>query len=495
MNLRTNLIKNTLIMTATNLLMRTVAVSFNAYLTSKIGSAGIGLFQLITTVYTMAVTFSCAGIKLASTRVSVEIKTNGKNDLRKSMHMFDLYALFCGGLICLILYVFSGFISRVWISDIRSADSLRILAPSLPFVAMSASLSGYFTANNLITQYSFIQLIEQSSKIAVAVTVLNSIKVMTVKNACIAVVTAITVSEAVSFSLSYILKCIKLPKKTKKPTIKLKRLLRIAIPDAAGTCARSVLLTVEHLMIPKGFEKSGTGSKAALSAYGNIHAMALPVLLYPCAVLTSFSALLIPELAAKNERGDKKAINRSVEKNLKRTLIYSAICAAMIAAAAPLISELIYKTNEAVLYIRILAPLIPIMYSDTVTDGMLKGLDQQIQSMRYNIIDSALCVVMVWFLLPKYSVKGYIFILYASEIINFYLSLSRLIKICDIRIFGSFKGFSALQEDIPTFLHRRKYSAAHQGCVYREYQGRMKHNRVLRFCRRKVRTQALREWL
>ena len=41
------------------------------------------------------------------------------------------------------------------------------------------------------------------------------------------------------------------------------------------------------------------------------------------------------------------------------------------------------------MYIRILSPLVPVMYTDTVTDGMLKGLDQQIQSMRYNIIDSA----------------------------------------------------------------------------------------------------------
>ena len=231
----------------------------------------------------------------------------------------------------------------------------------------------------------------------------------------------------------------KIQKKTKQKAIELKKLLRIAIPDAAGTCARSILLTIEHLLIPKGFEKSGTDSAAALSAYGNIHAMALPIILYPCAFLTSFSSLLIPDLAAKNAVNDRKGIGRSVEKNLKRTFFYSVTCAIILAIFAPHISQTIYKTDEAVQYIRILAPLVPIMYTDTVTDGMLKGLDQQIQSMRYNIIDSALCVVMVWFLLPIYSVKGYIFILYASEIINFYLSIGRLIKICDIRIPNLFK--------------------------------------------------------
>lgn len=456
MNFKTNLMKNTLIMTATNLLMRSIMVSFNAYLTSKIGSAGMGLFQLIMTVYSMAVTFSCAGIKLAGTRVTVEINAGKKNDLNKSLKMFDVYALVCGTFICVVLFAFSDAAGKYWISDIRASSPLKILALSLPFVAMSASLSGYFTASGLITQYSLIQLIEQFTRIAVAILILNKINVYDIKSACMAIVTATTAAEAVSFSLSFILKKIKIPKKTNKKSVNFRRMLRVALPDAAGTCARSILLTVEHLLIPKGFKKSGTGSEGALSAYGNIHGMSLPVLLYPSALLTSFSALLIPELAAKNERHDRKGISRMVENNLRRTLIYSLFCALIMAAFAPLISDLIYKSDEAVQYIRILAPLVPIMYMDTVTDGMLKGLDQQVQSMRYNIIDSALCVVMVWFLLPKYSVKGYIFILYASELINFYLSIGRLIKICDIRIFSKIRFFSEFQEDIPTFLRRKR---------------------------------------
>ncbi len=450
------MMKNTIIMTVSNLLMRSIAVSFNAYLTSKIGSAGIGLFQLIITVYSLAVTLSCAGVKLASTRVTVEIETNKIYDLKKSVRMFDSYALFCGCLICVTVILFSDFIGVRWIFDMRSAAPLRMLALSLPFVAMSASLSGFFTAKGIIVRYTFIQLIEQVIKIIVAVIALNSIEIMNVKSACMAIAIATTASEAASFTLSYILKTVTVKESTKEKAINLRRLLRIAIPDATGTSARSILLTIEHLLIPKGFEKSGAGAKDALSAYGNIHAMALPILLYPSAILTSYSALIIPELAKMNEMKDTDNISNCVEKNLKRTLVFSVFSAIIMSAFAPMISDLIYKTNEAVQYIRILAPLVPIMYMDTVTDGMLKGLDQQIHSMRYNIIDSALCVAMVWFLLPKYSVKGYIFILYASEIINFYLSFGRLIKVCDIHIFKSIKAFSIPQEDISTYARTKR---------------------------------------
>ena len=76
----------------------------------------------------------------------------------------------------------------------------------------------------------------------------------------------------------------------------------------------------------------------------------------------------------------------------------------------------------------------PIMYLDTVTDGMLRGLGQQLYSMKYNVIDSVICLVLVYILLPKYGVYGYIFILYFSEIFNFILSIRRLNIIAAIRI-------------------------------------------------------------
>ena len=260
-------------------------------------------------------------------------------------------------------------------------------------------------------------------------------------------------AEIISFMLSMVFKSNIIKSENDKPSILLSDFIRIAIPDAIGSWARNILLTIEHLLIPKGFEKSGSNGKAALSAYGSIHAMAMPLLLYPSAIISSFSTLLIPDIAKRNELGDKEGINISSSRNLKRTFIFSALSALVCFAFAPLLSDMIYKTNEAAKYIRILSPLVPIMYLDMVTDGLLKGLDQQIYSMRYNIIDSLLCVIMVYFLLPKYSVKGYIFILYVSEIINFYLSFNRLIKICDIRF------FSELQEDNSMYARLKKHSA------------------------------------
>ncbi len=486
---KSNLMKHTAIMTAVNLIMRGASVGFNAYLTAKIGSAGIGLFQLVMTVYSLATTFSSAGIRLATTRVAVEINTLQKNDMNKSVTMCITYAGICGSLIGIILFIFSDFISVSWISDTQTALPLRILSLSLPFVSMSSALGGYFTAIEKIPQYSAVQMLEQCFKIAVVIFLISKLSHMNASYACIAIVAGMTMAEIFSFSLSSLLKKFFIPSKTDKTHLDIFRMLRVALPDALGTCARSALLTIEHLLIPKGFEKSGEGGAIALGAYGNIHAMALPLLLFPSAVLSSLSSLLVPDLAKRNEIGDKAGIDRSVSRNLKRTFWFSIACAVFCAVFAPVISQIVYKSNEAVMYIRILSPLVPVMYMDMITDGMLKGLDQQVYAMRYNIIDSALCVAMVYFLLPRYSVKGYIFILYASEIINFYLSINRLTKICDIRL------FQAHAKDNSILFRLKKCSGAPAEYEYRTYQGPKIHSQARQSYRRKSRTQDLRELL
>ncbi len=468
-----NIVKHTLIMTAVNLIMRSVSVSFNAYLTNKIGSAGIGIFQLVMSVYSLAVTFSSAGIRLASTRITAQINASGKYDTNKSLGLCLSYAGFTGSLIGFILLIFSDFIGEHWINNIETAFPLKILAFSLPFVSVSSSLGGYFTATDKTPQFSSIQMLEQGFKAAVTVYLLNKTATMGIKYSVASIVAGMTAAEIFSFSLAMVYQKITKEPKTDLPVVPLSNFLRITLPDAAGSCARSLFLTLEHLMIPKGFRKSGADSQTALSAYGCIHAMALPLLLYPCAIITSFATLLIPDIAKRYEIGDKQGIDICASRTIKRTAFYSVICASFCYIFAPTLSNIVYKSNEAVKYIRILSPLVPIMYLDTVTDGLLKGLDKQIYSMRYNIIDSLLCVILVYFILPKYSVKGYIFILYASEMINFFLSFNRLISVCDIRVFA---GHS---KDNSMFSRLKKCSASRKEYGYQQYPDRKKRSQVL----------------
>ncbi len=251
------------------------------------------------------------------------------------------------------------------------------------------------------------------------------------------IVSGITAAEYVSCLLGFLLYCWlnkKQEQRKKGQGSVMRRLMRIALPDGVGSVARSILLTVEHLLIPIGFRKSGASAQTSMATYGVIHGMTLQLLLYPSALLTSLSSLLVPELAEQHAQKNNTRIALITARVLKMTMLFAVGTAGILYAYATPLSMRVYGNADAAEYIRLLAPLIPVMYLDMTVDGILKGLDQQFYSMRYNLLDSGLCVLLVYLLIPRYGVKGYIFILFASEILNFYLSIGRLIRVTQVKL-------------------------------------------------------------
>lgn len=57
-----------------------------------------------------------------------------------------------------------------------------------------------------------------------------------------------------------------------------------------------------------------------------------------------------------------------------------------------------------------------VLYLDALVDGMLKGLSEQVANVRYNTITSALDVALLFVLLPRYGLGGYVFTFIAAHL-------------------------------------------------------------------------------
>ncbi|MBQ9151091.1 MAG: polysaccharide biosynthesis protein, partial [Clostridia bacterium] len=154
----------------------------------------------------------------------------------------------------------------------------------------------------------------------------------------------------------------------------------------------------------------------------------LPVVLFPSAFISSFSGLLVPEVAESWARGDRERVSRLAVKIITPALIFSFGVAGIMACFGFELGEAIYGSREAGMYIRILAPLIPIMYVDSSVDAFLKGMGEQVYSMNVNIIDAAVSVLLVWLLLPRMGLWGYVVAIYVTETLNTTLSLCRMLR-------------------------------------------------------------------
>lgn len=424
------LIVNTALMTSASLLMRCIAMGFQGYLSGRIGAAGIGLYQLVMSVELLASTFAISGIRFAVTRlVSEELGLGRGGGVHGAMVRSALYALIFGSAAMLLLTRFAEPVGFLWIGDARTVLSLRILAFGLPCLALSSVISGYFTACGRIWKPSLVHLIEQCAVVVFVALFLERAPEGDIELSCAAVCAGVTASDMLSLALMlafYLGDRRKYGSRTGENIRLTGRMLSVALPLAVSAYARSALSTLEHLLVPRGFRKSGLSADAALAGYGVIQGMAMPVLSFPSCLLSSLAENVIPELTGAQVRGEREKIRREVRSLLTMSLLFAIAVAFALFVTSDFIGSALFASSEAGKYIRLLAPLIPAMYVDMVVDGCLKGLGQQVWSMGINILDAGLGVLLVYTLLPIGALDAYIGIIYFNELLNLALSTARL---------------------------------------------------------------------
>ena len=201
---KTIFIKNALILTVSSLILRFVGIIFKVWLAQLIGSEGIGLYQLIFSVYMLAATFATSGISTAVTRLAAEelalgTKRGTLKILRRAIEITLLIAA--------VVTVFFGaeFIAVRFLNDIRAVPALKILPLSLPFMGISSCLRGYFIARRKITPNAVSQLLEQAVRIMLIVVLVGKFCTKGLGACAAAVILGDSAAEIFSFLMLWLI--------------------------------------------------------------------------------------------------------------------------------------------------------------------------------------------------------------------------------------------------------------------------------------------------
>lgn len=162
MHTNRRLIVNTALMTGSSIVMRCIGLVFQAWIVGRIGAAGIGLYQLVMSVSVLFATFAISGIRFATTRlISEEMGLERGAGVTGAMRRCACYALFFGLCAGTMVYFLAEPVGFLWIGDARTVRSLRITSISLPCIALSSVMDGYFTASGRVWKPTLVHLIEQ----------------------------------------------------------------------------------------------------------------------------------------------------------------------------------------------------------------------------------------------------------------------------------------------------------------------------------------------
>ena len=196
---------NGFLMTCVALLLRGLAVIFNAYISKKIGAEALGLYTLLGSVYSFALTLALSGINLTVTRlVSDALGKNNPLKVRISMKKCIGYSLFFGILSATLLLILAEPLSIYALKDTRVIKPLRLCAATLPLISLSACFNGYFNAVRRVYKNAISQISEQLARIFFCVTLLNLFVGRDMKSYCIALVLGGALAEMLAFTISLI---------------------------------------------------------------------------------------------------------------------------------------------------------------------------------------------------------------------------------------------------------------------------------------------------
>ncbi len=412
-----------LLLTGANLVLRLAGMSFQVYLSGRVGAVGVGLLQLVLSVRMLAFTVGSAGARTCALYLSAEALGRRRN-VRPALAGCVWYCLLFSLPTAAGMWALAPRIAGGWIGDTAGEAALRAFALFLPVGCLNGVMTGLFTAAGRLRTLVAVEFLEQGCSMAVTFALLARWAGENTERACLSVALGSSAAAALSLGALWALRQ-EGPPAGREDRPPWRRVARMALPVGLADDLRAGLNTIENLIIPRRLALFA-GTVNAMADYGVLHGMVFPVLMFPAAILASLADLLVAEFSRCARRRGQVRVRYLARQGLRVSWLFGICAGGMIFAAARPLGELLYHSEAAGACLRLYAPLVPILYLDVVVDAMCKGLGQQSANARYNLMTNLLDVALLWLLLPRWGMGGYYFSFAASHLVNFALSLRRL---------------------------------------------------------------------
>lgn len=448
-------IKGTLILTLTGLLSRVIGFFYRIYLSRLFGEEGMGIYQLLSPVLALSFSLSAAGIQTAISKyVAASVAKGNCKDSYRYLFTGLFLSLLLSVPCMLLLLMFSDFVAVHFLLEARTASMLRIIALSIPAGAVHSCINGYYYGIKKTMLPSSTQIIEQFMRFfCVLAADFLARRSHTVPHINAAVV-GLVVGECAAMLISLLAIYFRFYREEAgagksslpcsnagggKHTMPMsntavfgisrfhavKNLLVLAFPLTVSRIVVNLLQSVEAVAIPSRLCRYGYDSVTALSVYGVLTGMALPLLFFPNALTGSMSLLLLPMVSEADAKGNTDAVKNTTLKTIQSCLLLGAACTLFFFLSGPFLGRFLFHSELAGRYIRSLSLLCPFLYLCTTLSGILHGLGKAVSVFFVNVFSLSLRLLFVFFLIPAFGIDCYILSMVLSQLLSafFYLFL------------------------------------------------------------------------
>lgn len=436
MQRRNPLLIGTVILTVTGLLSRFIGFFYRIFLSKVFGAEGMGIYQLTSPVLALSFSLTVAGMQTAISKyVASETSTHDYKTSFRTLWAGFAISMSISFACMAFIYKYSEWIAVTFLLEERTAPLLRIISLSIPMATVHSCINGYFygikkTAIPALSQLSE-QVVRVGSVYIIYYICLHKNMTPTISFAVVGLVIGESASMFVS-AIAIICRSFKLfgghahlrilscPPGSAVTVYKriTENLLKLAVPLSANRIIINILQSIEAVFIPNRLMLYGLSNSNALSVYGVLNGMSLPLILFPSAITNSISVLLLPIVSEAEASGNRNTVTKAIIKSIKYCMILGFGCTLLFLLFGRMAGMILYNSRLAGSFILTLSFICPFMYVASTLNSILNGLGKTHLTFIYSIISLLVRLAFVFFAIPIWGIKGYLWGMLASQMVQ-----------------------------------------------------------------------------
>ena len=158
--------------------------------------------------------------------------------------------------------------------------------------------------------------------------------------------------------------------------------------------------------------------------------MSMPLILFPSAITNSISVLLLPIVSEADASGNQSAVTRAIWKSIKYCLLLGFGCTAAFLLFGRLAGRLLFNSELAGSFILTLSFICPFLYVASTLNSILNGLGKTALTFFYSILSLLVRLLFVFYAIPVYGIKGYLWGMLASQMVQTLLCTFSSLRVC-----------------------------------------------------------------
>ena len=436
---RSSTLYATLLLTGTGLFSQVLGFFYRIALSRLIGAEVMGLYQLIMPVYSVFMSVVAVGLTTAVSTLTAEFHALGRPDavrqaLRRCLLIFFLLVLPLG----VIVITASDPISVYLLGDARTRLGLILLVPCILLTGVENLHKHCFYGAGNVRPPAAVEVCEQLIRTVAVLALLIIFLPQSPERTVGLIVTGMVICEIFSSVTLVTLFRTRMGgcPRPNGSTVSWGRIASIAVPVGLTALLGNLMASANSVLIPQRLVVGGMEVSEALSAFGVLTGMTLPLLNMPTALIGAMCLIMVPKLAESAALKDRKTIQRRLDRALLATSALIMPATALLVVVGPTLGRLLFGDPRVGEHILPLAVGTLLCCYQSVLSCALNGVGRQNAAARNSILCGGVQLLFTWFTvgLPGVGLRGYIVGFLVSSVLGLILNLASTIRVTGLRI-------------------------------------------------------------